>query len=155
MKQLVDLHGGSVDVASTGENQGTTFVVNLPRAAQDQTEVPHVPVSEMNHQDGSNLQSVDLTGLNTCRRRRTRRMPSDQMGAGERHAEVMTATSAAEALPLLEADRPDIVISDIGMPDVDGYEFLKPSATSTSRAAGRRPRLRSPHSPVPKIVRSH
>ena len=44
---------------------------------------------------------------------------------GQYRADVVTATSAAEALPLIEASAPDILISDIGMPEVDGYEFLK------------------------------
>ena len=41
------------------------------------------------------------------------------------HANVITASSVAEALPLLESSRPDVLVSDIGMPDVDGYEFLR------------------------------
>ncbi|MEO6223331.1 MAG: response regulator, partial [Vicinamibacterales bacterium] len=40
-------------------------------------------------------------------------------------AEVLTASTAAEAMTLLESEKPDILISDIGMPDVDGYGLLK------------------------------
>jgi len=43
----------------------------------------------------------------------------------ECHAEVLTAGAADEALRAVERDRPDVLVSDIGMPDVDGYELLR------------------------------
>jgi len=44
---------------------------------------------------------------------------------GECEAEVLTASTAAEALSLIEQHRPDVLLSDIGMPNVDGYELLR------------------------------
>jgi CheY-like chemotaxis protein len=43
----------------------------------------------------------------------------------ERGAKVVAVGSAAEAIPMIEREKPDVLVSDIGMPDVDGYEFLR------------------------------
>jgi PAS domain S-box-containing protein len=127
VKQLVELHGGGVRVQSEGEGKGATFTVSLPVA------VPHekigapvsrdVPTTRDAH---ANSSAVDLTGLKIL-------VVDDDPDAcrlikwvlGECHADVVTASSAAEAVPLVEAARPDILISDIGMPEVDGYELLR------------------------------
>lgn len=127
VKQLVELHGGTVRVRSEGQGKGTEFTVGLPVA------VPHekigAPVSRdilSGRDNRANSSAVDLTGLkilvvddepDACR--------LIQWVLGECHAEVVTASSAAEALPLVETARPDILISDIGMPEVDGYELLR------------------------------
>ena len=74
----------------------------------------------------ANSSGVDLTGLKIL-------VVDDEPDAcrllqyvlGECHADVVTASSAAEAVPLVETARPDILISDIGMPEVDGYELLR------------------------------
>jgi CheY-like chemotaxis protein len=50
-------------------------------------------------------------------------------------ATVLAAGSALEAIPLFLSERPDIVISDIGLPDVDGYELLRQIRQQTSRGA--------------------
>jgi CheY-like chemotaxis protein len=127
VKQLVELHGGTVRVQSEGEGKGATFTVCLPVA------VPHekmgAPVSRdvrTARDSGANSSGVDLTGLKIL-------VVDDEPDAcrlikwvlGECHADVVTASSAAEAVPLVEAARPDILISDIGMPEVDGYELLR------------------------------
>jgi len=127
VKQLVELHGGSVRVQSEGEGKGATFTVSLPVA------VPHekigapvsrdIPTARDAH---ANSSVVDLTGLKIL-------VVDDEPDAcrlikwvlSECHADVVTASSAAEAVPLVEAERPDILISDIGMPEVDGYELLR------------------------------
>jgi CheY-like chemotaxis protein len=126
VKQLVELHGGNVRVDSAGEGKGTTFVVTLPLSAvhpRDDGQWLH-PASA--HGPPPISANVDLTGLrvlvvddeiDTCKL--IRRVLEDY------HANVVTASSVAEALPLLESSRPDVLVSDIGMPDVDGYEFLR------------------------------
>jgi PAS domain S-box-containing protein len=127
VKQLVELHGGTVRVQSEGEGKGATFTVNLPVA------VPHekigAPVSRdvsSTNGDGANVHAVDLTGLKVL-------VVDDEPDAcrlikwvlSECHAEVVTASSAIEAVPLAESTRPDILISDLGMPEIDGYELLR------------------------------
>jgi PAS domain S-box-containing protein len=126
VKQLVELHGGTVRVNSGGEGKGTTFVVALPLSAihpREDGQWLHPASAQGAPAISAN---VDLTGLrvlvvddeiDTCKL--IRRVLEDY------HANVITAASVAEALPLLESSRPDVLVSDIGMPDVDGYEFLR------------------------------
>ena len=57
-------------------------------------------------------------------------------------AEVHTAASAAEALALVESLRPDLVLSDIGMPECDGYQFIQQVRRLSAERGGRRRRSR-------------
>jgi PAS domain S-box-containing protein len=127
VKHLVELHGGGVSAESPGENRGTTFTVRLPitvvhRNADD---------SQRRHPKATTTtpppyKTADLAGLKLIvvddepdARNLIRRL-LEECGA-----EVFTAGSAAEAISLVEKERPDILVSDIGMPGVDGYEFLQ------------------------------
>jgi CheY-like chemotaxis protein len=57
------------------------------------------------------------------------------------HANVITASSVSEAIPLLESSRPDVLVSDIGMPDVDGYEFLRRVRALGAARGGKTPAI--------------
>jgi CheY-like chemotaxis protein len=57
------------------------------------------------------------------------------------HAEVVTAGSAADALLLVENERPNVLVSDIGMPDIDGYELLKRVRALGQSRGGRMPAI--------------
>jgi CheY-like chemotaxis protein len=59
----------------------------------------------------------------------------------ECNADVVTAISADEALALMERERPDVLVSDIGMPGVDGYEFLRRVRSMSHATAGRIPAI--------------
>jgi signal transduction histidine kinase/ActR/RegA family two-component response regulator len=126
-KQLVELHGGSIRVKSAGEGKGTSFIVSLPLT------IIHLPAEReerLHPRTASPTQAlsrpVRLDGLSVL-------VVDDQTDAQDliRHvleecgAKVITSSSAAEALELLERERPGVLLSDIGMPDMDGYEFLK------------------------------
>ncbi len=126
VKQLVEMHGGEVFVQNTGRD-GTTFVVTLPLAVKPGRNGQEAPAEQT---DGRrvppNNGKVDLSGVkvlvvddepDTCR--------VIKWALSQYRADVVTATSAAEALLLIESSTPDILISDIGMPEIDGYEFLK------------------------------
>jgi PAS domain S-box-containing protein len=133
VKSLVELHGGSVRVKSAGKGLGTSFSVHLPLSVVHRTGLsgermhPKAPQSESAH-----FKHSDLAGLRVL-------VVDDEADAREliRHvlaacdANVLTASSAAEAVAIVESDRPHVLVSDIGMPDVDGYELLK-----TIRALG-------------------
>jgi CheY-like chemotaxis protein len=125
-KQLVDLHGGSIQAKSLGEGQGATFVVTLPLIILGKD--PHraerihptagetsdaVPVPRL---DGVRVLIVDdeADALELIRR------VLEQQGAL-----VATVRSGEEALQRLESETPDVLISDIGMPNMDGYQFLR------------------------------
>ena len=76
----------------------------------------------------------------------------------ESRAEVLTAASAAEALLLVERERPDVLVSDIAMPEIDGYELLRQvRALGEGRggklAGGRAHRVRAPRGSHPRAPR--
>jgi PAS domain S-box-containing protein len=124
--QLVDLHGGSVSVHSEGEGKGTTFTISLPfvGVTSDQKEAATVnpaPSSEVTTLEGL----PSLAGLKVLvvdDEPDTRELIREVLK--ECGSEVILSSSAAEALKALEQHKPDILISDLGMPDEDGYSLI-------------------------------
>ncbi|AKT43946.1 hybrid sensor histidine kinase/response regulator [Chondromyces crocatus] len=127
VRQLVEAHGGTVQAESAGGGQGATFTVELPRAG-GRVERPSLvdPVEEMPSLAGMRVLVVD-----------------DEVDAAElvqsvlatAGAQVRVAHSAEGALEVLSAWKPDLLISDIGMPDVDGYTLMR-QVRAMSREAG-------------------
>ncbi|HUP96442.1 MAG TPA: ATP-binding protein [Usitatibacter sp.] len=127
VKQLVELHGGTVRARSEGKDKGSTFVVHLPLLV---AKPAGTPVSREHprtaREVATDFSPVDLAGVRVL-------VVDDQPDArdlvarilGECHAQVSTAANATEALALVERERPAVIVSDIGMPDVDGYELLR------------------------------
>jgi CheY-like chemotaxis protein len=125
VKQLVELHGGTVEARSAGEGRGATFIVTLPLT------VVRRLGGERSHPAASGtaapeLAPIDLAGTRVLvvddqedARDLVRRVLADS------GAEVLVASTAAEALALVEHTRPDVLLSDIGMPEVDGFELLR------------------------------
>ena len=120
-RQLVELQGGAISVASRGEGQGATFTLHLPLAA------PGVaPAARLEPLAGLPLTPLELAGMTVL-------VIDDELDSLElvqqvlaaSDATILTATGAREALRLVEARRPDLVISDIGMPLVDGFEMIR------------------------------
>ncbi len=126
VKHLTELHGGSVKVKSAGEGKGTTFVIALPlvvdkpkegkpeefdrnatmRAVIDDTQLALDGVKVLVVDDEPDARELIKLVLEEC------------------HAEVITTASAQEALEVLEHDNLDVLVSDIGMPQEDGYQFI-------------------------------
>lgn len=127
VKQLVEMHGGTVSVASPGEGRGSTFVVQLPRvgpiAQSDQEHDGHM--DESSRKPTSLRPEATLDGLRVL-------VVDDEPDArrlielvlADAHAEVVTVASADEALMRLKEFNPEVIVSDIGMPQQDGYELL-------------------------------
>jgi PAS domain S-box-containing protein len=118
-KNLVEMHGGSVAAASDGEGLGCTFTVRLPLAPSHRRE-PEA-ASAMPPQLARLLEGTTVLVLDDEPDARTilRRLLED---AG---AAVVTSGTAEEALmALADGLHPDAIVSDIGMPDLDGYEFM-------------------------------
>jgi signal transduction histidine kinase/CheY-like chemotaxis protein len=135
-QQLAELHGGSVRAESPGEGKGATFTLSLPISAILQpTEQMLKPARGEALSPKVDCRQTDLTGVKVL----VIDDDADARGLVYRlltdcKAQVTTASSAVEALRLLAASRPDIVISDIGMPEMDGYQFIeKVRATYASR----------------------
>jgi PAS domain S-box-containing protein len=129
VKNLVEMHGGRVRAHSDGEGTGSTFVVELPvvvvHATQTGEERVHPGAAAL---AGRRIDTSDvsLAGLKVVvvddepdARELLRRV---LRGAG---AQVVAAGSAADALAIVERGMPDVLVSDIGMPDVDGYELIR------------------------------
>ncbi|HEY9622559.1 MAG TPA: PAS domain S-box protein [Crinalium sp.] len=117
VRQLVEAHGGTIRASSLGDGLGATFTVRLPLlngepdvASQDEVVQPDLNLK------GIRILAVDddpdsrdlLTALLT-----------------QYEAEVLIVTSAAEALANLSTFQPDVLVSDIGMPEVDGYALIQ------------------------------
>jgi PAS domain S-box-containing protein len=130
VKHLVEMHGGSVHAASGGEDQGTTFTVRLPMMiVQPGTVEKQHPLSERRNplQQLADLDGVRVLAVDD---------DADALGllkdvleaAG---AEVATASSAAAAMEAIAAFEADVLVADIGMPDVDGYELIRQIRSSS------------------------
>lgn len=123
VRQLVELHGGTVRAESPGEGQGATFVVCLPLSAVCKEDREHPRALTRNV---LGWESIDLSGVRIL-------VVEDESDARElikrvleqHRAEVITAGSAIEAMELLRARKFDLLISDIGMPGMDGYQFIR------------------------------
>jgi len=119
VSHLVELHGGTVRAASEGEGKGATFTVQLP-LQMDELDGALEPSSPMPHPsrrilDGLGVLVVD-DDVPTCE---AIAAVLEQYGA-----QVTAVTSASLALAAIATGKPDILISDIGMPNQDGYSLI-------------------------------
>lgn len=128
VKQLVELHGGSVGAYSSGKGRGTTFTVLLPMAGAQEAHDSAAPESippTMGLPDAPR-EPASLDGLCVL-------VIDDDDDARtliatvleERGARVVASGTAERALSLLQSTRPQVLISDIGMPEIDGYELMR------------------------------
>jgi PAS domain S-box-containing protein len=116
VKHLVEQHGGTITASSPGDSQGATFTVRLPADSR-------APAPRQHSQEPA--RPHDLAGIKVL-------VVDDEADARElaerilrdAHADVASAASAEEALRLLDSAPPDVLVSDIGMPDVDGFDLL-------------------------------
>ena len=121
VRHLVELHGGTVNADSQGVNLGATFTTSFPLIAT-RLESPSLSDSV----EHSSLELSPLAGLRVL-------VVDDDADALQlishaitrRGAEVETCDSARKALQLVEHWGPDVILSDIGMPDEDGYSLIK------------------------------
>jgi PAS domain S-box-containing protein len=141
VRQLVDLHGGSVSVSSEGEGKGATFTIMLPfvGVVSNQSESDAAqPVQSNEHNPFEGLPSLDgLKILVVDDEADTRELIREVLK--ECGSEVITSGSAAEALVALEKHKPDILISDLGMPDEDGYSLISKIRALPSERGGQIP----------------
>jgi signal transduction histidine kinase/DNA-binding NarL/FixJ family response regulator len=117
---LIESHGGTVRVESPGEGQGSTFTVQLPLLSQSVRRAPDVhPIcsaKSMPRLDGIRVLVVD----DEADAREIAATSLQQAGA-----EVMTASTAGQALDAFLNFNPQVLIGDIGMPEEDGYSLIK------------------------------
>jgi CheY-like chemotaxis protein len=122
VRHIVELHGGTVSAQSRGEGHGSVFTVTLPITAGAQLPAE---TSEPQNGNGAPARNGDLAGIRVL-------VVDDAPDALEvlavilqrAHAQVRTAPSAAEARRLFNELQPDVLISDIAMPDEDGFALV-------------------------------
>ena len=115
VQQLVELHGGSVSANSAGSGKGATFTIRLPRSGSSKSQSSPGSDLGIGALDGMSVLVVDDSEDTT-------EMVRHLLEIGG--ASVCSATSGFEALRLAREKEFDVVLSDISMPEMDGFEFL-------------------------------
>ncbi len=134
MKHLVELHGGDVEAHSGGENAGATFIVRLPLGQPSSAApIPTAPSEDL--QIPAALEGLKVLVLDD--ERDARELVQAILERGR--AVVTLASSASEALEMIRLHRPDVVVSDIGMPEEDGYAFIRKLRALSVGEGGRTP----------------
>lgn len=123
VRHLVELHGGEVAVTSPGVGQGATFIVRLPLLSENSRVAANM--------EGTTAVEIeaDLPSFQGIRILVVDDDPDNRellaLILEQHQAEVITVASAMEVSSVFKNFKPDILISDIGMPDVDGYTLLR------------------------------
>jgi CheY-like chemotaxis protein len=126
VKTLIEMHGGQVAAASAGKGRGATFEIQLPvRLARPPEGVPPTDPDDYAGPAGAHGRP-DLSGILILV------VDDDPDARGMMHrlletcmAKSVEAADAAEALQLVAKAKPDLILSDIGMPGTDGYQFIQ------------------------------
>jgi PAS domain S-box-containing protein len=141
VKQLVSAHGGTVHAESDGEGKGATFTVRLPARGAVSAITGRV--------HGSAGVGKAPEGMDGAPRLNGLRLllvddEADALGLVSevlrgQGAEVHVASSAREALERFESVRPDVVVSDVGMPEMDGFALIRAIRARPLESGGRTP----------------
>lgn len=126
VRHLTEMHGGVVTAASPGEGLGATFTVKLPVIAAHADEPASDRVHPASGGSVSALPPPNLDGVKVLvvdDEPDTREML--RVMVGQFGASVKTCSSSSEALNVLQDWEPDVIVSDIEMPDEDGYELIR------------------------------
>ena len=135
VRHLVELHGGTVSVTSEGHERGSTFTVTLPADIEPTAQAPELG-------EGPDLRSADLRGLRVL-------VVEDEGDTRdildvllrESGADVQAVPDAEAAMQVIQFRPPDVLISDIGMPEMDGYDLIRQVRRLAPDAGGRVPAI--------------
>ena len=140
-RHLVELHGGTIDVHSDGDGRGARFTVRLPIAAGRARAAAEPGASASSGPAPRGRTPLpDLGGLDVLV------VDDEQDGRdvireilAQAHARVTVAASAAEAMDVIARLRPAVLVSDIGMPDEDGFTLMRRVRALPEHRGGRIP----------------
>ncbi|WP_088888827.1 GAF domain-containing protein [Leptolyngbya ohadii] len=129
VRQIVEMHGGTVEAESQGEGQGATFTVRLPLRSHETA--PQLAKLSSSRSSLAGSPALPLTGVQLL-------VVDDDLDnlnfytvvLESSGAEVVAVSSAAEAMQHLSETTPDILVSDIGMPDTNGYVLMEQVKTA-------------------------
>jgi CheY-like chemotaxis protein len=136
-RQLVELHGGTIGVSSAGPHAGTTFTVRLPLAEPEVPAAAPEPVSAPPKATEGDLAGVTVLLVDDVPDTIDVLKQILQLSG----ASIMAASNAGTALALLEREQPDVIVSDIGMPDIDGFELIRRIRRRSASAGGAIPAI--------------
>ncbi|RCJ26770.1 two-component system sensor histidine kinase/response regulator [Nostoc minutum NIES-26] len=117
VRHLTELHGGTIQADSPGQNLGATFTVLLPLNIVEQ----ELSANDNHSESGTNLTGIEILVVDDdADMRDLAEFILTQSGA-----QVKTAASAVQALTLLNQSVPNLLLCDIGMPEMDGYSLIR------------------------------
>ena len=140
VRQLVELHRGTVTAESCGENAGTTFRVMLPLSSLHEVANAPEKTEPKNERNSPTTAQHSLSGLRVLvvdDERDTRELVAAMLTTCG--VEVVSVGSATEALDQMERQRFDLLISDIGMPEMNGYDLISRIRQLGEEHGGRTP----------------
>jgi signal transduction histidine kinase/CHASE1-domain containing sensor protein/ActR/RegA family two-component response regulator len=141
VRHIVELHGGTVNASSSGEGKGAIFTVELPVLAITKKQTFISPKIIISPEVPEKCQGI-LDGLKII-------LVEDENDAREliatvleeAGADVIPVANVAQALDTLQHNKPDILVSDIGMPQEDGYMLIRKIRALSSEQGGKTPAL--------------
>lgn len=135
VRHIVDMHGGTVTAESAGQGRGATFTVAFPIALA-------AIGASLGDADGSRARLGDLRGVRVLLVDDDHdSLESIRLLLTDCGAEVGISNSGSEALARLEQRPPDVLVADIGMPNMDGYSLIRALRERESRQARRTPAI--------------
>jgi PAS domain S-box-containing protein len=126
VRHLVELHGGTVQATSPGEGKGASFTLHLPVTVVHRKTSKQERIHPKAARPNRDFKLPDLSAIKVL-------VVDDEVDGRDlirfvledSGANVITAEDGKQALALVAEQKPDVIVSDIGMPEMDGYEFIK------------------------------
>jgi len=141
-RHLVELHGGTIRAESKGIGKGAVFSVDLPLAQERRDPARAEERRREVERRRSRMGAVRLDGVHVLLVEDdddSRKLLGTMLKRNG--ARVTSTKSAAEALAVFEGELPDVLISDIGMPDQDGYELMRKLRALPPQRGGKTPAI--------------